>query len=267
MRRRRTRRLFVTGGSGFLGHHLVNGPASEPWEVIAPGSQSLDLRNRESVIEVLRDWRPTAVIHTAYRKGDRRSIVDATANVAEAATTVGTRLVHVSTDSLFAGQLAPYTEVDPPRPVHQYGVDKADAETAVSATDPGAVIVRTSLLYGTDEPSHHELVVRDAISGNSPMTFFTDEIRSPLLVADLAATLLDLALMAEVTGILNVAGPVPLGRAELAVMSARRHGWDASKIRTSTIESSGLARPSKVILDSGRAARHGLAVRGPSDWQ
>lgn len=267
IRRRRNRRLFVTGGSGFLGHHIVNGPASQPWEVIAPGSQSLDLRFRDSVAEVLRAWRPTAVIHTAYRKGDRGSIVDAAANVAEAARSVGARFVHVSTDALFAGQLAPYTELDLPRPVHQYGVDKADAEAAVARIDPSAVIVRTSLLFGTTRMSNHELVVRDAISGTSPTTFFTDEIRSPLLVGDLAAALVDLTVMPDVTGILNVAGPVPMSRAELAVMSARRHDWDASKIRSSTIEESGLARPSKVVLDSGLAARHGLGVRGPRDWQ
>lgn len=259
--------MFVTGGSGFLGHHIVNGPASEPWEVIAPGSQSLDLRNRESVIEMVRDWRPSAIVHAAYRKGDRRSIVDASSHVAEAATAIKARLVHVSTDALFAGQLAPYTELDSPRPVHQYGADKADAEAAVAAADPGAVIVRTSLLYGNDEPSVHELAVRDAIDGTSPTTFFTDEIRSPLFVSDLAAALIDLALMPEVAGVLNVAGPAPLSRAELAVLSARRHGWDTSRIRTSTIGESGMARPSKVVLDSGLAARYGLGVRGPRDWQ
>jgi len=264
-RRRRPLRLFVTGATGFLGRHIVTGPASEPWEIVAPGSGSVDLRYRDTIIDTVRDWKPTAIIHTAYRRGDRASIVDASAHVAEAATAVGARLVHVSTDAIFKGQIAPYTELDPPSPVHDYGRDKADAEALVARLDPGAVIVRTSLLYGTDELSAHERAVRDAISGRTATAFFTDEIRSPVLVVDLAASLVDLAAMPELTGVLHLGGPTALSRAELAVTTARRHGWDESRLRFSSIAESGMSRPSKVVLDSSRARAHGLAVRGPAD--
>lgn len=256
----------MTGGTGFLGRHIVNGPATQSWEVVAPGSGSLDLRHRTSVIEMVRAWKPTAIIHTAYRKGDRRSIVDASANVAVAARDVGARLVHVSSDAVFKGQLAPYTELDPPNPVHDYGRDKADAEVEVAAIDPTAVIVRTSLLFGRSELSAHELAVRDAISGRSTTAFFADEVRSPVLVDDLAASLVDLALLLDISGVLHLGGPKPLTRAELATMTARRHGWDESMLRFSSIAESGLTRPSKVVLDSSLAASHGLGVRGPGDW-
>lgn len=265
IRPRRHRRLFVTGGSGFLGHHIVNGPASESWEVIAPGSGSVDLRQRDTILAMVRDWKPTAIVHTAYRKDDRASIVDASGHVAEAAVAVGARLVHVSSDAVFAGQIAAYTELDPPTPVNDYGRAKADAEAVVADVEPGAVIVRTSLIYGIDEPSVHERVVRDAISGRSATAFFTDEIRSPVMVGDLAASLVDLATMPEVRGPLHLGGPAALSRATLAAMTARHHGWDESRLRFSTIAESGLTRPSKVVLDSSRARSHGIAVRGPAD--
>lgn len=266
IRPRRTRRLFVTGGTGFLGHHIVNGPAGQAWEVVAPGSGSLDLRNRDAVRAMIHDWKPAAIIHTAYRRGDRATIVDASRHVAEAAVAIGARLVHVSSDALFKGQSAAYTELDPPSPVHDYGVDKADAELVVAAENPTAVIVRTSLIYGTDEMSGHEEAVRDATTGASDVAFFTDEYRSPVLVGDLAASLVDLAQRPEIRGILHLGGPKALSRAQLAVMSANRHGWDESRLRFSTLDESGLTRPSKVVLDSGLARSHGLAVRGPSDW-
>ena len=265
MRHRHPRRLFVTGGSGFLGRHIVNGPASEPWEVVAPSSAALDLRHAESIRTTIHDWKPTAILHTAYRKGDRASIVDASRNVAEAAERYGVRLVHVSTDALFGGRLAPYTEVDDPTPIHDYGRDKADAERAVAAACPRAVIVRTSLLYGRHELSGHELAVRDVISGDSDMVFFSDEVRSPLLVDDLAAALVDLTERPDLSGILHVGGPEPLSRSELAIMTAKRHGWDTSKLRFSTIEESGLLRPGRVVLDSSLARSHGIAARGPGD--
>jgi dTDP-4-dehydrorhamnose reductase len=265
-RRMRSRRLFVTGGPGFLGRHIVNGPASEPWEVVAPSSMSLDLRNATSVRAMFHDWKPTAIIHTAYRRNERTSIVDATKNVAEAAAYYGCRLVHVSTDALFAGRLAPYTELDEPDPVHDYGRDKADAETAVAVECPHAAVVRTSLLYGRSELSGHETAVRDVISGRSDMAFFTDEIRSPVLVDDLAAALVDLAASDDVRGVIHLGGPEPLSRATLARLTARRHGWDESKLRFSTIAESGLSRPGRVVLDSSLARSCGLAVRGPGSW-
>lgn len=267
IRHKRTQRLFVTGGTGFLGRHIVNGPATDAWEIIAPGSGSLDLRNREPVIDMIGDWKPTAIIHTAYRQGDRRSIVDASRHVAEAAAISGARLVHVSTGALFSGRTEPYTEHDPPTPVHDYGRDKADAELAVAATGADNVIVRTSLIYGTKEPSGHELAVEAAVSGRSPMSFFVDEIRSPVLVDDLAATLVDLAATDDVTGVLHLGGPDALSRADLAVLAARRHGWDESRLRFSTIAESGLERPARVVLDSSRARSLGFAVRGPASWE
>lgn len=257
--------MFVTGGSGFLGRHIVNGPASQSWEVIAPGSRSADLRHRDTIHEMMRDWKPAVVVHTAYRKGDRATIVDASANVAEAARSVGARLVHVSSDAVFAGQIAAYTELDPPDPVTDYGADKADAESAVAQIDPGAVLVRTSLICGNDELSVHEHAVHDAIAGRTSPAFFTDEIRSPVMVGDLAASLVDLATMPDLCGPLHLGGPDPLSRADLAVMAARRHGWDESRLRFSTIAESGLTRSSRVVLDSSRAASHGIAVRGPAD--
>lgn len=265
-RPRRRRLLFVTGGSGFLGRHIVKGPESDNWEVLAPSSVSLDLRNRDSVTSVIGDWRPDAIIHTAYRRDNRDSVVAATEHVAEAAERYGARMVHVSTDALFAGQISPYTELDEPRPLHDYGRYKRDAERSVRNTSPTAAIVRLSILVGVSQTSATERAVVDAVSGHTPMTFFTDEIRCPSLVDDVAATLTEIAARPDVTGVLHLAAPEAVSRAELAVMTAERMGLDVSRLRFGTIEESGLTRPNKVVLDSSRARSLGLAVRGPRAW-
>ncbi len=258
------RRLFVTGGSGFLGRHVVELATADGWEVIAPPSAALDLRDGAAVIAAIVELAPAAIVHTAYRSADRASIVDATRHVATAAERAGARLVHVSSDALFAGRPEPYTEVDEPTPVHDYGRAKADAEAIVRSTLDDQGIVRTSLLYGDGELSTHERAVRDAIAGTTPMTFFTDEYRSALIVDDLAAALVTLADRADVTGVLHIGGPRPLSRAELAVIAARRHGWDVDALRFSTIAEAGLTRPARVVLDSSLAASYGIAVRGPA---
>ena len=262
----RKRLLFVTGGSGFLGRTIIKGPLAGTWEIVAPPSTSIDLRYRESVLGVIGDWRPTAIVHTAYRKGDRSSIVDATRNVAEAAAASGARLVHVSTDVVFAGRQRPYDERDPPSPRHQYGRDKADAEEIVAAMCPDAVIARTSLLLGRAELSIHELTVRDAIAGRSPITFFRDEIRCPALVDDVAAAITELAGRHEIHGPIHLGGPDPLSRAELAVLIAHRHDWDATRLRLGEMGDARRDRPVRLLLDSTYARSLGIGIRGPLDW-
>jgi dTDP-4-dehydrorhamnose reductase len=265
-RRKPARLLFVTGGAGYLGRHIVTSRTTERWEIVAPDSRGFDLRNAASVRSVVRDWNPTAIIHTAYRRGDRGSIVDATQNIAEAAEACRARLVHVSTDVVFRGGRDAYTERDAPSPIIDYGLHKTDAEHAVSSTCPGAVIVRTSLLVGGRELSSHEVAVHEAIEARSPMVFFTDEIRCPVLVGDLAASLVELAERTDITGVLHLAGPDAMSRADLAIRIAHRHRWNPWKLRFGTLAESGLNRPGRVVLDSSVALSHGLSVRGPGSW-
>jgi dTDP-4-dehydrorhamnose reductase len=100
--------------------------------------------------------------------------------------------------------------------VTEYGRTKAEAEERVAAAHPEALLVRTSLIYGGPQPSKHELAAHDP-----SFRFFTNELRSPVQVGDLAAALLELAVR-DVSGPLHVAGADSVSRAELAELIARR---------------------------------------------
>jgi len=93
LRGRRRKLMLVSGGSGFLGRHLTTGHASDGWELITPSSSSMDITRRDSTIDAITDWKPAAVVHLAYRKGERQSIVDGSRHVAEAAAACGARSV------------------------------------------------------------------------------------------------------------------------------------------------------------------------------
>lgn len=262
--RRRRKMMLITGGSGFLGRHLANGHASDKWEFIAPSSRSLDVRNRTSTIDTVRDWRPSAVVHLAYRKGDRPGIVDGSRNMAEAAAAAGARMVHMSTDAVFPGQLAKYNENDDPAPVTDYGRDKLEAEIAVMTECPSAVTIRTSLLYGTGTLSVPQLDVQRALSTGSdyqPMKFFTDEYRCPAHVDDVAVAIAELASRTDVRGPLHVAGPDLLSRAEFANVLARWFGLDPSGLQTATHEDIAEVRPTRIHLDSSKAESIGIKLR------
>lgn len=256
--------MLITGGSGFLGRHLTGGAATAAWELVAPSSASMDVRRRDSVVTAITEWKPNAVVHLAYRKGDRQSIVDGSRHVAEAAAACGARLVHLSSDVVFGGRVAPYLEGDIPSPANAYGRDKRDAERAVTEACPGAVLVRTSLLYGTADPAPLQFDVRHALAegpARRPMTFFTDEVRCPAHAADVANAVAELAHRPEIIGPLHVAGPDALSRAEFAIAVARWFGLDPTGLETSTIAASGLDRPSRIVLDTRTARSLGITCR------
>jgi dTDP-4-dehydrorhamnose reductase len=180
----------------------------------------VEIRDGATVHALLRRLRPETVIHTAYRQEgpDAWEItVDGAVNVARAAREVGARLVHLSTDVVFDGlKGTPYAEGDRPCPATPYGRAKAESERRVRAAHPEVLVVRTSLLVGGPghEPSRHELAALDP-----RLTFYEDEIRCPIQVSDLAAALLELAAL-RMTGVLHVAGPDALSRADLAELIA-----------------------------------------------
>ncbi|MFI6320583.1 sugar nucleotide-binding protein [Nonomuraea sp. NPDC050556] len=250
-------RVVVVGGSGFLGGELVRVLAAGGHTVVAtylsrPGDFAgvewvrVDVRDREADYGLL----PDVVVNAAYRQADWETTALGGANVALAAARADARLVHVSSDAVFSGKAVTYTEDSVPDPVTPYGAAKAAAEVAVQAIVPEAAVVRTSLIVG-DGGSSHESFVRALADGRQDGALFTDVVRCPVHVADLAAALAELV-VAPRPGMHHVAGADAVSRYELGRLIAERDGLDPAAL-PSTARGEG---PLDIRLDCAATQRH-----------
>ena len=58
-------RIFLTGGSGMVGQNIIEHPAAAQYEIIAPTSQELDLRDSFATQRFMVATKPDVVIHSA----------------------------------------------------------------------------------------------------------------------------------------------------------------------------------------------------------
>jgi dTDP-4-dehydrorhamnose reductase len=261
-------RVLITGGTGHLGSELIRLAGEHqliatyhrtpPAAVSRVAWRSLDVRRRTEVEALLRDICPDAVIHTAYRQSDWTTTADGAAHLAVAAEAVGARLVHVSSDAAFSGSKSPYDEAAAPDPVTPYGAAKAAAETAVRAIAPGALIARTSLIIGGGR-SPHESLVHELANGSRQGMLFTDDIRCPVHVSDLAAALLELMESGQ-AGMAHLGGAEAVSRYQLGYLIATRDGLDPADLPAGS-------RPSDIRLDSTKTQQLlRTRLRGASEF-
>jgi dTDP-4-dehydrorhamnose reductase len=268
--------LLVIGGSGFLGRRITRQARLAGHRVIATCYKSvprtacvdwrvLDIRRREDVTALALDVRPGVIVNAAYRQSDWVTTADGAAHVALAAAAAGARLVHVSSDAVFSGAAHGYDEACLPDPVTPYGAAKAAAETAVKCVIPAAVIARTSLIIG-DGDSKHERLVHALASGAEAGVLYTDDVKCPVHVTDLASALLELA-SSPYAGVHHVAGPDAVSRYELGRLIAGRDGLDPAGLRAGLRAETGPPAPLDVRLDSSRTqARLTTRLRGAREF-
>lgn len=194
-------RWIVTGAGGQLGADLV--AALDGDDVRAVARADLDIADSISVARLVDEFAPDVVVNAAaYTAVDAAESDEDAAYRANAtgpgvlAAALGgtkTRLIHVSSDYVFAGDAnRPYDVDDPTGPNSAYGRTKLAGELAVRELLPDAsYVVRTAWVYGATGGNFVKTMTR--LEGEHDTVSVVDDQRgSPTWSADLAAGLVEL---------------------------------------------------------------------------
>jgi len=274
------KKILITGANGLLGQKLINLYGCHPsYEVLATGLgdyrlsatfgniqyTSMDIGKPDEVRQLIQDFRPDAVIHTAAmtnvdqceseQEKCRILNVEAVKTLVNLAEEFSFFLLHLGTDFIFDGENGPYDELATPNPLSFYGQSKWDADQLLLQSKAKWAIARTILVYGIAEDmsrSNIILWVKKNLEEGKTIQVVTDQWRTPTLAEDLALGCF-LIVEKEATGIFHISGKDLLTPYDMAIATADFFGLDKNLIAKA--DSSNFSQPAK------RPARTGFMIK------
>lgn len=195
------KKILVTGCNGQLGRAIRGKYENEDVEFIntdvveGDGIVALDITDVEAVLKLVRETKPEVIINCAAhtnvdaceKQWDLAYKINAIGprNLSIAASEVGAKMMHVSTDYVFEGNgTRPYTEFDEINPVSAYGKTKAEGEKFVKEFAKKYFIFRTAWLYG-DGKNFVKTMLRLSET-HEEVTVVEDQKGSPTSAVELA---------------------------------------------------------------------------------
>ena len=268
-------RIWLTGGTGFVGSNIVRAALGSGHEVTTtvhsfvppPDSRfrttAIDMTDESAVRTSILRSAPDAVVHCAilndygglyrHRAQGWDAYVNSTRYIARAANTVEAPFVLVSTDWVFDGTQALADEDTPPNPINLYGVLKVASE--IVALEHDGAVARVSgvngIHYGRPNlPRSQDVgfgyfvasLVASLRRGEMFTVWMADDINmvaTPSLASECAELVLQIAEEAH-TGVFHCCGADAIGRLELAHLACDVFGLDHSLIRTGAPDYTGI---------------------------
>ena len=177
-------RIVITGGKGMLGRTLQQ--VLKEHEIVVADLPEWDITDAAGFDEKLKNTHADTVIHCAAMTAVDKCEMEVdlayrlnavgSMNVAAACHRNGVRLIAISTDYVFGGELGrPYHEFDIAGGAHTvYGASKFAGEEMIRRHCPNHVICRISWLYGSGGPSFVHAMMNLA-DGTRPILKVVDD--------------------------------------------------------------------------------------------
>lgn len=208
-------KVLITGANGMLGRTLISALSSD-YDVIASTRETCDITESQAVFKLISTHLPDVAIHCAAMtdvdrcqiEADKAYLVNSigTKNVARACHENHVKLISISTDYVFDGNLDhPYCESDRADGGSTvYGRSKWLAEEMVRTYCPNHIIARVSWLYGEGGPSFVHTMLRLAEEKRTEIKVVSDQVGNPTSCSAVARVLKELLNRPEVVGTIHV---------------------------------------------------------------
>lgn len=190
-------KILITGANGMLAKEVRQKFEKEN-EVILTDVSSLDITDEKKVLNFVENLKPDYIIncaaYTAVDKAEENYDLadkingDGPTNLAKAAKQAHSKLVHISTDYVFDGNLdlsKNYKEEDEKNPVTVYGKTKLHGEQGIEENMEEYYIFRTAWLYGIGGNNFVKTMTKLGTTKDE-INVVSDQHGSPTYAKDLA---------------------------------------------------------------------------------
>jgi perosamine synthetase len=243
-------RMLITGVSGLLGsnlayyfknkHAILGLYCSHPVEIVGIRTERIDLlQDTKSIKKIIKEFDPSILIHCASLANvddceadpelTYRDNVIATRNIVEAIEERSTKLIYISTDSVYDGMGGNFSENDPIHPLNCYGYTKYEGELEV-LKKADYLILRTNL-FGWNiqaKMSLGEWILAELKEGKQ-IRGFKDATFSTIYTMELARVI-DIAAQNQLSGIYNCGASDSCSKYDFALKIAKRFDFDKTWI-------------------------------------
>jgi dTDP-4-dehydrorhamnose reductase len=262
---------LVTGAGGQLGHDVVALLTDAEEAVTGLARADLDITDPKAVdaaIAALGDdgvvinCAAYTAVDDAESDEDTAHALNATAPglLAEACKRHGARLVHVSTDYVFAGdEHTPYDEETRTQPRTAYGRTKLAGEEAVLASGAHAFVVRTAWVYGAAGANFVRTMANLAAQRDT-LTVVDDQVGSPTWTTHLARGLIGIATSDVPPGVWHCTNSGQTSWCGFARAVFEELGLDPERVQPTTTDKfpRPAPRPAYSVLSGAKWAAAGL---------
>ncbi|MFA5148600.1 MAG: NAD(P)-dependent oxidoreductase [Candidatus Omnitrophota bacterium] len=248
-------RILITGGTGLLGKALIEegGRSREitatyigNYDIADPGGvkyRKLDLKDTEGYGRLFRESKPEVVIHTAglgspdYVEKNREESwqvnVKGTQDIVDLCEEYGSKFIYISSNGIYDGGHAPYSEGSEALPINYYGVLKLEGEQATRKAAVPYAIVRPILMYGWNHPFERGNIVTIALSKlkkGEEFSAYDDVYSTPLYVKSCAGAIWKIIDTGKYD-VFNIGGAERVSVYGLIVKAAEVFGYDTALVK------------------------------------